>query len=53
MFEPNKYSMGFCHVCNGLGKIFNEDNFIMVCQVCGGFGLIKKQEIGLEDGVQT
>jgi hypothetical protein len=47
MFDPNKYSMGFCHGCNRLGKTINKDNFKIVCQVCGGFGLIKKQQRGV------
>jgi len=48
VFNPSKYSMNFCHGCNGIGKISNKDKFTTVCQVCGGFGLIKNQENWIE-----
>ena len=47
-YNPEKYQMNFCHECHGLGKTsnkdssFNKDDPNKVCQVCGGFGLIKK-----------
>lgn len=52
-FNPEKYHMNFCRECHGLGKTFNKGNSKEVCQVCGGFGLIKKQERGLEESIGT
>jgi PHP family Zn ribbon phosphoesterase len=49
MFNPEKYHMNFCHECHGLGKVSNKDNSKEVCQVCGGFGLIKKRGSGFEE----
>jgi rRNA maturation endonuclease Nob1 len=43
-FNPDKYGMIYCPVCKGLGKSFNEANRGDVCKICGGFGLIKKEE---------
>ncbi len=51
MFSPEKYHMDFCHACHGLGKTFGKGNLKEVCQVCGGFGLIKKQENRFEKEV--
>jgi hypothetical protein len=42
MFNPEKYHMNFCHECQRLGKTLNKKNSKEVCQVYGGFGLIKK-----------
>lgn len=53
MFNPEKYQMNFCHECQGLGKTFNKDKSKEVCQVCGGFGLIRNQQDGSEEGVGT
>jgi rRNA maturation endonuclease Nob1 len=53
MFNPEKYHMDFCHKCHGLGKTYNEDRSKDVCKVCGGFGLIKKQDSGFEGEVET
>jgi len=41
--------MNFCHECQGLGKIFDKENSKEICQVCGGFGLIIKQEGGFQE----
>ena len=49
VFNPWKYNMNFCNECHGLGKTFNEDDSKKVCQICGGFGLIKKQGCGFEE----
>jgi DnaJ-class molecular chaperone len=43
-FNPHKYGMVFCMDCNGSGKSFTDPEENNVCKVCGGFGLIKKQE---------
>ena len=46
-FTPERYGMIFCPDCNGLGRFDNDNEEIKVCRVCGGFGLIKKEEIVL------
>ena len=43
-FDPNKYGMIFCPNCSGSGRSFGEAQGVSVCNVCGGFGLIKKEE---------
>ncbi len=43
-FNPERYGMIYCPVCNGIGKLFNETWEGSVCEMCGGFGLVKKQE---------
>jgi hypothetical protein len=59
IFNPEKYHMNFCHECLGLGKTFNKDNSLIkddptkVCQVFGGFGLIKKEDSGFQEGDRT
>ena len=53
IFKPEKYHMDFCYPCHGLGKTFNKENLKEVCEVCGGFGLIKKEENRFEKEVGT
>ena len=43
-FNPNKYGMVFCPNCSGSGRSFSDAQGVNVCNVCGGFGLIKKEE---------
>lgn len=43
-FNPEKYGMIYCPVCKGIGKLFDELWEGSVCQMCGGFGLIRKEE---------
>lgn len=44
-FDPEKYGMIFCPGCGGFGKSFHDAGGVVnVCKVCGGFGLIKKEE---------
>jgi rRNA maturation endonuclease Nob1 len=43
-FNPNKYGMIFCPNCSGSGRSFADAQGVNVCNVCGGFGLIKKEE---------
>ena len=43
-FNPNKYGMVFCPNCSGSGRSFADAQGVNVCKVCGGFGLIKKEE---------
>jgi DnaJ-class molecular chaperone len=42
-FSPEKYGMTYCPVCKGAGKSPNGAGGA-VCKMCGGFGLIKKQD---------
>ena len=44
IFDPEKYEMIFCSGCNGSGKSFDDATGTNVCRICGGFGLIKKQD---------
>jgi rRNA maturation endonuclease Nob1 len=48
-FKPEKYGMIYCPVCKGFGKSFNEAKGGDVCKICGGFGLIKKEENDFHD----
>jgi len=43
-FNPEKYGVTFCPGCSGSGKSFADDQGGNVCNVCGGFGLIKEEE---------
>jgi DnaJ-class molecular chaperone len=43
-FDPNRYGMIFCPDCRGSGRSFADVQGVNVCKVCGGFGLIKKEE---------
>ena len=43
-FNPERYGMIYCPVCKGIGKLFNKLWEESVCEMCGGFGLIKKEE---------
>jgi rRNA maturation endonuclease Nob1 len=43
-FNPNKYGMIFCPNCSGSGRSFADGQGVNVCNVCGGVGLIKKEE---------
>jgi len=43
-FNPERYGMIYCPVCKGAGKLFNGIGGWGVCKICGGFGLIKKEE---------
>ena len=43
-FRPEKYGMIFCPDCGGSGKSFTDVTGVNVCNVCGGFGLIKREE---------
>jgi len=42
-FDPSKYGLHFCPECKGAGKFFDQDKRVSVCNVCGGFGFIKKE----------
>jgi len=42
-FNPEKYNMAFCPLCEGKGKLPRTPNSFDVCKECGGFGLIKKE----------
>ena len=40
-FDPEKYGMLLCPLCDGKGFIINPKR--KCCTKCGGFGLIKKE----------
>ncbi len=40
-FDPEKYGMQLCPLCDGKGFIINPKR--KCCPKCGGFGLIKKE----------
>ena len=42
-FDPEKYQMRIFSVCDGYGLIRSSDD-VKVCENCGGFGFIKKDE---------
>ncbi len=42
-FNPEKYDMVFCPLCNGKGKLPKNPDEFDVCRRCGGFGLIRKE----------
>jgi DnaJ-class molecular chaperone len=42
-FDPEKYEMTICPLCQGDGKLPNPTEEIGVCKKCGGFGLIRKK----------
>jgi DnaJ-class molecular chaperone len=41
--DPGRYGMILCPECKGKGKFLDQDEKVCVCSVCGGFGLIKKE----------
>jgi DnaJ-class molecular chaperone len=43
LFNPQKYNMVFCPVCNGEGKILKDPGGFDVCLKCGGFGFVKRE----------
>ena len=43
-FDPEKYGMLFCPGCGGFGRFFTDPKEFNVCKVCGGFGILKKEE---------
>jgi len=48
-FDPEKYNLVFCPVCNGKGKLPKDPDEFDVCKECGGFGLIKKEKEMLKE----
>ncbi len=43
-FDPDRYGMDYCPVCNGSGRSSNGAEGMVVCKICGGFGLIKREK---------
>lgn len=43
-FNPENYGMIFCPLCKGPGRLFDGMGRKLVCEKCGGFGLVKKEE---------
>jgi DnaJ-class molecular chaperone len=48
-FVPEKYCMKFCPQCNGPGKFIHGGMEAEVCNVCGGFGLVKNRSSKFEE----
>jgi hypothetical protein len=46
-FDPERYGMIYCPLCNGSGSLFNGFDGRVVCEICGGFGCIKKEDVSL------
>ncbi len=42
--DPERYGMKMCQNCHGVGKWTKEAKTIEVCQVCGGFGLVRMED---------
>jgi DnaJ-class molecular chaperone len=43
-FDPSRYKMTFCPLCEGDGKVTKPPEGVEVCNECGGFGLIKQKK---------
>lgn len=43
-FNPERYGMIYCPICKGSGRLCNGIKGGVVCQMCGGFGLVEKEE---------
>ncbi len=41
--DPGRYGMILCPECKAKGKLLDQHEKVCVCTVCGGFGLIKKE----------
>lgn len=41
--DPGKYGMILCPECKGKGKFLDQHKKLLVCSLCGGFGLVKKK----------
>ncbi len=52
-FDPGRYGMIYCPGCKGSGKLFNGVERGAICKICGGFGLIKKEEKNVQDNWVT
>ncbi len=46
VFNPTKYGMEFCDICNGDGYVHYYPER-QTCPKCGGFGLLLKQRNGI------
>ncbi len=47
-FSPEKYGMTFCPSCSGKGHSYESQGGRDICRICGGFGLIKKENFEKE-----
>lgn len=41
--DPGRYGMILCPECKGKGKFLDQHKKLLVCSLCGGFGLVKKK----------
>jgi len=44
LFNPDKYGYKECSHCNGYGSSMKDPIGTDTCTVCGGSGLVKKEE---------
>jgi len=51
-FDPESIGMVACPLCNGKGKLPEEQDGLEVCPECEGFGMIKKKETADEKTVE-
>ncbi len=52
-FKPEEYSMVFCPVCKGKGKLPKNPHGFDVCKECGGFGFVKSESEGDMNNLPT
>ncbi len=52
-FSPERYGMVFCSNCSGSGRYFYGSKGASVCEVCGGFGLVRTERNRTYDGFGT
>ena len=44
ILNPEKHGYEECKHCNGYGSSLKDPEGVDVCTICGGSGLVKKQE---------
>jgi DnaJ-class molecular chaperone len=47
-FTPERYGMIFCPICSGKGYLERSNGDREVCRMCRGFGLIRKENFGIQ-----
>jgi DnaJ-class molecular chaperone len=47
--NPERYDMVCCSNCNGSGRYFYANRGVNVCQICGGFGLMRMERNWMYD----
>ncbi len=52
VFDPENIGMVVCPFCSGKGKLPDDRDNFRVCSQCGGFGMVKKEEIAEEGTIE-